>query len=146
MLKFPKREAPKALFTVAPTKRAIAMPVSMAGSPLPVSPPSKEDTDDNFLPFGSFPHQVPHHRLIFDPMRGGWVQPDANRAGQGRFNPPHWDLPAGKAKREPHHFEEAHQGKWQLDSTLLVPLRASAFLFLTPFSHARVSPLFSLAW
>ena len=118
----------------------------MAGSPLPVSPPSKEDTDDNFLPFGSFPHQVPHHRLIFDPMRGGWVQPDANRAGQGRFNPPHWDLPAGKAKREPHHFEEAHQGKWQLDSTLLVPLRASAFLFLTPFSHARVSPLFSLAW
>ena len=65
---------------------------------------------------GSFPHYVPRSKLVFDPLRGGWVQPQVHRAGQERAKPPH--LEAGSSptgKHVPHHYEERHFGDWKLD-------------------------------
>ena len=53
--------------------------------------------------------------MIFDAMRGGWVQPDVHRAGQSRAAPPHWEAPPAKGKRDPSHYELKHYGDWQLD-------------------------------
>jgi len=103
------------------------MPVSMKGSPQPRRDWSVAKQSDPFLPFGSSPHMVPATSLVFDPARGGWVQPDQHRAGMQRAAPPHWeqppmprniaeriDIPIGE-RPEPLNYEWMHDGPWKLD-------------------------------
>ena len=110
------------------------MPVSMKGSPSPTkNAPGLPGDDPNYLGFGSAPHYVPRSKLVFDPMRGGWVQPDQHRAGQDRQLPSNYSVgdavtqsalqPAPNAptnlrpyerRRQPEHYEQRHHGEWQL--------------------------------
>ena len=90
------------------------MPISMKGSPSPTKVPPQPESDPVYLGFGSGPHYVPRTKLIFAPSRGGWVQPEINRAGQERAPPPHWEQPSPPKKREPVNFEVKHEGEWML--------------------------------
>jgi len=86
------------------------MPVTMKGSPLRQSWDTSTET------------QLKMGGMVFDPLRGGWVQPDAQRAGQSRALPPHWETPVAThpkglhyASNRTHHYEEPHEGDWKLD-------------------------------
>jgi len=112
------------------------MPVTMKGSPnkspTRAAPDGGLESSDKALGFGAYPHFVPRSKMVFDPVRGGWVQPDAHRAGQERQLPanlvkamshssymqPAINAPEGmkpfEKRRQPEHFENRHQGEWTL--------------------------------
>lgn len=88
------------------------MPITMKGSPT------------NFRPSWDTSKETQNQMggMVFDPLRGGWVQPDANRAGQQRALPPHWETPVATHPKglryvpdRTHHFEEPHYDNWRLD-------------------------------
>jgi hypothetical protein len=106
------------------------MPVRMSGSP-------QAGTGSAYSPMQGARHvwdtsqttQALMGGMVFDPARGGWVQPDAARPNQTKAMPTHWATPieAVHGAHSPskmdkwrqgehtHHFESRHESAWRLD-------------------------------
>jgi len=111
------------------------MVVTMKGSPNSPHRPVNIRYDD--LLRSSEIAQNLRTQMVFDPSRGGWVQPgEDQRAGQERKMPPHWEspptssppvprgrvtpaqlsnMPLAQRPQRTKHFEDRHVGSWKLD-------------------------------
>ena len=94
------------------------------------------------LAFGAAPHGVPKDKMIFDPLRGGWVREDDKYGrpavpNKAALSPPKWmeadpfapkiknstKLPRARDKLvDSKHFENAHYGDHRLDMLTEVDL------------------------